>query len=375
MKLTPDLRKDYNPHLLRLRISHKGRTVYMSLGEYLKPHQFSGRVIRHERANQINQRLDSLISEGLELFRSGITDPKQIREILTNEKQSFSFYQIWEERIEQETHKKSIGYVRHLKAVLAKLRRFKPDLDIRDLDYRFLLKFEAHLYDIGNSKNTVSTNMAKIKSTYNYAMKFIEDLKSPFDLYSISYEPGKDKYLTYEEIKKLETVQVVGALALAKDAFLFSLYTAGTRWSDICKLDSTCVRNGRFRYRMTKTKDEINFILTPQALEIYEKYKGKGRLFNFVPDGLSEKKQHYKIQSMNVVVNKNLRKLSEIAGIPRFTFHSARHTFAEIAILNEIPIHTLQKMFGHSKPETTQNYLSSRFPSMMADKSINKMFG
>lgn len=52
-----------------------------------------------------------------------------------------------------------------------------------------------------------------------------------------------------------------------------------------------------------------------------------------------------------------MKVVANLAGIEKtITHHIARHTFATVALNNDIPLEVVQKLLGHSSVKTTQIY-------------------
>jgi integrase len=55
---------------------------------------------------------------------------------------------------------------------------------------------------------------------------------------------------------------------------------------------------------------------------------------------------------------KEYRRILDLAGLPRIRFHDLRHTAASLMISHNIPINTVSKILGHSKPSVTLDIYS-----------------
>lgn len=56
-------------------------------------------------------------------------------------------------------------------------------------------------------------------------------------------------------------------------------------------------------------------------------------------------------------MSRKLKRIVELCGIEkRVTWHSARHTFATMALNNGMPIESVSRVLGHTKISTTQIY-------------------
>lgn len=134
-----------------------------------------------------------------------------------------------------------------------------------------------------------------------------------------------------------------------KRAFLFSVFT-GLRVSDIIKLKwGEIVNDGedlRLQLVMQKTKDPISMKLNSQAMMWLPQREGAAlsdNVFSTLPTLAN--------------IEKILEKWGVEAGVQkRFTFHTARHSFATISINNGTDIYTVSKLLGHRSLETTKVY-------------------
>lgn len=134
-----------------------------------------------------------------------------------------------------------------------------------------------------------------------------------------------------------------------KRAFLFSVFT-GLRVSDIIKLKwGEIVNDGedlRLQLVMQKTKDPISMKLNSQAMMWLPQREGavlSDNVFSTLPTLAN--------------IEKILEKWGIEAGVQkRFTFHTARHSFATISINNGTDIYTVSKLLGHRSLETTKVY-------------------
>ena len=139
------------------------------------------------------------------------------------------------------------------------------------------------------------------------------------------------------------------ALQTVRDIYLFSCLT-GISYIDIANLKQENVHNikGELWVISARKKTGIQFQikLLEMAKRILEKYTGNISLSDPI----------FKIKSYEWL-NCNLKKLMLECGLSKdLTFHTARHTFATLALTNGMPIESISKVLGHTNITTTQIY-------------------
>lgn len=240
----------------------------------------------------------------------------------------------------------------NLHTTLTVLQEFRSGLDFKDLTYTFLRDFEQHLREKGNAVNTIAKHMRQLRTLINEAINqgYMHADAYPFRKYKIKQEKGKHEFLTPDELKKLETVEVEEkSMRHVLDAFLFCCYT-GLRFSDFCQLtpDNFIKINGKrwLYFKSLKTEVEVrlplHLLFEGKALAVLDQYPDVGS-FASLP--------------CNSEVNKLLRRLTSLADIRKHvTYHTARHTCATLLVHDGVAITTVQRLLGHTSVKTTQIY-------------------
>lgn len=175
-----------------------------------------------------------------------------------------------------------------------------------------------------------------------------------------------------------------------RNAFLFSFYSGGIRFGDLCCLTWQNVRDGRLHYDMGKNDKSFSTELNGSQLTILNMYSGAGDeyIFPFLKSGkkyADSTELRKAINSKNVVANKNLRKIKNklneeikqgnvhVKKIDQnISFHVSRHSFAQHAVEAGLSVYELMQTLRHSKVETTQQYLKG-LDEELADKAMNKI--
>lgn len=158
-------------------------------------------------------------------------------------------------------------------------------------------------------------------------------------------------YLDHEELRRLQMTPY-GCAEETRRAFLFSCFS-GLRISDIRRLtwgnlEPVADGRGRRTYRlsivMQKTGRLLSLMLSQRALGCLP--AGRGDVGELVFDLPSA-----------VTVNRHVARWAREAGIAKHVcFHSARHTFATMALTLGADIYTTSKLLGHTSVATTQIY-------------------
>ncbi|MHA7941683.1 site-specific integrase [Formosa sp. 3Alg 14/1] len=229
------------------------------------------------------------------------------------------------------------------------------DYKLRDIDYRFITKFEFFLKTVR-------------KCNHNSSLKYINNFKKiirialanqwmdrdPFYNYKVQFDPVERDFLTADEVHKLYTQELhFDRLKLVRDMFIFSCYT-GLAYSDVEKLSKSDITIGIdgdkwISIKRTKTNTRSSIPLLPISLEILDRYANHPQVENsnrLIPV-LSNQKS-----------NAFLKEIAIMCGITKsLTTHLARHTFATtITLTNGVPIESVSKMLGHKSLRTTQHY-------------------
>ena len=172
---------------------------------------------------------------------------------------------------------------------------------------------------------------------------------------------SKREYMTIEELRALIATPMKNEAV--KQAYLFSCF-CGLRISDIIglKWGNVYADNGQYRLEvvMQKTKEPIYLPLSNEALKWMPEREDKAAddpVFNLPSN-----------------INQYLRPWAEAAGITkRFTFHTARHTFATMMLTLGADLYTVSKLLGHTSVRMTQVY--AKIINQKKDEAVNLVNG
>lgn len=233
----------------------------------------------------------------------------------------------------------------------------KPVL-FKYIDEKFCEGFKEYLLKKLNSPNTAHVYFAKLKASLNKAIKDGILVKNPAQFIHISKQETQREFLTIDELKKLKKAPCKNEQT--KNAFLFACYT-GLRISDLKKLNWKEIQDGYIYFRQTKTAGVERLKLHNSALTILKDQKkingNSENIFNLISDN------HTGIQIKDWAKKAKLNK--------KVTWHVARHTFATIALSNDVDIYTVSKLLGHKDIKVTQIY--SKVIDQRKDEAIDKL--
>lgn len=334
------------------------RKVYFRTNLYLKPEHWNSRnaqVDNHPQAHDLNSMLFEFVLHlqaiELSLWKRGIpVTLSLLKDAIKKDKPVNVTFPVFAKIYVQESDRKR-STKENLMTTITVLQEFRPGLDFKDITYTFLKEFEVHLKEKGNSVNTIAKHLRQLRTLVNEAINqgYIPSDAYPFRKYKIKQEKGRKEFLTPDELKRLENLDVDKKLRHVLDAFLFCCYT-GLRYSDFCQLTpENIIRvNGKrwLYFKSVKTDVEIrlplHLLFEGKALAVLERY-------DIVTD-------FAKIRP-NSEANKYLAQLAAFARIRKhITYHTARHTCATLLVHQGVPITTVQKLLGHTSVRTTEVY-------------------
>lgn len=344
--------------LVQVEASLNQRKIYFKTNIYLKPEHWDKRtsqVIVHPQANDLNAMLFEFVLhlQGVELalWKRGVPATLSLLKdaMKKNRPVNVTFPVFAKEYVTHSDRRESTK--ENLYTTITVLQEFRPGLDFKDITYTFLKDFEVYLREKGNGINTVAKHLRQLRTLVNEAINqgYIHADAYPFRKYKIKQEKGRHEFLTPDELKKLENLEINDRkLRHVLDAFLFCCYV-GLRFSDFCQLiPANFIRvNGKkwLHFKSVKTGIELrlplHLLFEGKALSIMDKYD----ITEFANLG------------SNSETNKVLAVITGMARIKKhITYHTARHTCATLLIHQGVPITTVQRLLGHTSVKTTEVY-------------------
>ena len=206
------------------------------------------------------------------------------------------------------------------------LRKFitylgKNEVPFKDFDALLMRNYHTWLKNQELGRNTISLYIRNLKRVYKLAVNdgLAADC-NPFEGMDVSYRVKKERNgLTLDEVKRLRDLDLSGEsemTVLARDIFLFTVYTKGMRSDDIFRLTRKNIKDGRLTYRQHVTGKEISIQWEPAMQEIADRYKRKGSTLLFpVITAKSPREQWIQYDGLLHRINYNLKKLGERIGL------------------------------------------------------------
>lgn len=326
---------------------------------------------RTPKVTSINNYLEQLKKKVLDAETSLYKEGREITTVNIREKllgknkpkvDLFAFFVKHNARLHEEvgkryslsTYKKYQTCLKHLRSFVRK--KFNSDKYLLSaVDIGFIRDYEHYLKTKKKPCNHNSTlkYISHLQKVINEALEREIITKDPFLKYNEKYDEKDPVFLTFQELHAIQSKQMpVDRLTRIKDIFIFSCYT-GLSYIDVTQLKKTTIEidskgEAWIYVHRQKTKEPSMIPLLPVAKGIIDKYEDD-------PETENGNLLPYK---SNQKTNAYLKEIAAIAGVEKhLTFHVARHTFATtVALENEVPMETVQKILGHKDSRSTMHY-------------------
>lgn len=234
--------------------------------------------------------------------------------------------------------------LRHLTRFLA--TKHRTDISFDQITVDFLHEFEVYIKKNGSSHNTTKKHMDIIRKLFRYAKANKWTDQDPFYFYKIAARYVKTEPLVESEIKLLLQKDLTPRNSQVRDVFIVQCFT-GMSYSDVKELTKATIYTDSsgalwIDSKRVKTGVDYDVPLFPQVIKILEKYK-------------------YQLPVLsNQKMNEYLKEIGCVCGITKnITTHMARRTFASIMNERGVNITAIQRMLGHTKITTTQQYITT----------------
>lgn len=318
---------------LKITITHKG-VFHINLGIDLKEDEWEdGKIVNNKRAkvfsSVIQSRFVYVQNQLLQLGNAklkGLTN-KDLKALLEGYNEDESDY-LFRHHIEKIISEKKNPRTREVyQYTYDKVKAFSDidTLKFEDINYAWLKSFDTFISNTSGT-NARAIHLRNIRSVFNDAID--EELVSqniyPFRRFKIKTEKTIKRSLSIDELQLLKDFDCEEYLIKYRDLFMLIFYLIGINIIDLLNLKE--IKNGKVIYRRAKTGRLYEIAVQPEALEIFDKYKGKSYLLD-VLDVYADYKDFTKR------FNRNLKRIGPVeigkkginALFPNLTTYTARH--------------------------------------------------
>ncbi len=226
--------------------------------------------------------------------------------------------------------------------------------------------FQKHMRRKGLSMNTISLYNRNLRAAYNYALdeELLGEDKRPFRKVFTGVEKTRKRAVREDVVRRIVDLDLSDdpSLDLARDIFLFCIYTQGMAFVDVAHLTAENLHMGLITYRRHKTGQPLAVELLPCARAILRKYQDRTGPSSFLLPLLynADSGRAVKYSTALRQYNRRLRQISDRMGLDiPISSYVARHTWASVAKWSGVEEAVISEAMGHSSTETTAIYLAS----------------
>lgn len=294
----------------------------------VQPSQWrGGRVINHERAVIMNQRLHQLLIRANDTMEQLCGFVNRLPAVTIRDKTMTALeggdacllIPTFERFIKMKQKPSTVGSFNY---TLATICKFTPHVDALTFDsitVEWLASFEKWLL-ARVKRNTCAIHLENLRAVVNFAVAEELTTTYAFSRFRIKREKSKPRVLTLEEMRALWRYETTDPyLRWYLDTFLLSFCLCGMNVADIYRLRPADVVNGRVEVNRQKTGVHLSIALTPEARAIIERMKGKKYLVNIA-------ERYADHRAFLSRCNRGLHRI-----MPSLTTYYARHSWATIA--------------------------------------------
>ncbi len=261
----------------------------------------------------------------------------------------YDFYHVASKYYDTKRGISSPGYLQKIEHVVGKLKEFSPKLEIHQVDYDFVIRFIAHLREKRhNCQNTINTNIKVLRRIFRLAIKLKVIKENPFSDYQLTTIKVERPSLTMPELKKYEDLLNYNLSGIQHQVlcwFLLAVYS-GRRYDDLRNFETWIFLHDRIVLKQAK---RIAGREQPKEITVFLHQK----LNLIVSEIISRNYRPLTNSKANVI----LKSISELAGIKKnISFHSARHTFANINKRLTQDLTVRRDLLGHDSIKSSLIY-------------------
>lgn len=339
-----------------------GRRFKLSTGESVHPDDWNGRkqrpratVFGYASMVKLLDRLEVRVKEIHLEMKASMMDvtPSILRDELHRSMgrpvgKKENLVEFWEEHL-----KTTPNTVR--KYALDAIRKFPRGKEFVDITPTWMEACATYLLK-SHKHNTVSVYLAAVKYIMTQAAKARLHRNESYKDYSLTTKEIDTVYLTIDELKSINAIELTGLKARVRDRFLIMAFT-GLRFSDNKRVTMSDVRDGMIFNKNKKTGTSVVVPIHYIVKEVMNRNGGE------LPE----------IISYSDRLNKMVRDICKSAGIINMVpyegkmvakyklvaSHTARRSFCTNAFLAGIPAINIRYISGHKSDVSFMRYIKA----------------
>lgn len=213
-----------------------------------------------------------------------------------------------------------------------------------------------------NNPNTINFYVKQLRAIYNKAADegYVHAACHPFDKIRLKGSKSPKRAISKNEVGKIAALKLKGEhahKALARDLFLFSIYTRGMAFVDMCYLRKENISGDMLVYKRRKTGQLLQVKIEPPLKALLHKYADSHS--DYLLPMLRSDDSYKGYRYIQRRLNKRIRELGTRLGFDfPLTFYVARHTWATFAHEKGISVSVISESMGHTSEKTTHLYLA-----------------
>lgn len=250
-------------------------------------------------------------------------------------------------------------------SALRSFRAFRMDVPIHvdALTTELIEDYQAWLLARNISFNTVSFYMRILRAVYNRAAEAgLTPDRRPFRRVYTGVAKTIKRAISFSEIKKISTLDLSSEplLCQARDVFMFLFITRGMSMIDAAFLKKSDLSSGFLSYRRHKTNQLLTIRWEKPMQDIVDRNSDPSSpyLLNIIDHSKCNERHNY----LYVIgrINHKLKIIARRIGLNvPLTTYVARHTWASVAHVRNVPLSVISEGMGHDSETTTRIYLAS----------------
>ncbi|MCA4464640.1 site-specific integrase [Bacteroides xylanisolvens] len=256
-------------------------------------------------------------------------------------------------------------------SVTKKLKAFRPDALLSDIDKQFAIDWQDFLR---NSLSKRTKTKMKLKTCVSYTITLVTAInmairegymeRNPFDFLLPEERFGKAEsvkdFLTIDELRMM--IKTPYRREDLRQAFIFACF-CGLRKCDVTSLKwkDLTIQQGQYKICIiqSKTRTPLYLPLSKEALK-WMPERGDAATDDLI----------FPLFPKPAWLGVMLKQWAEAAGIKKnIGFHTARHTFATMMLTLGADIYTVSKLLGHNSIKSTQIY--AKIVNQQKDDAVN----